>query len=122
MNSNKIVLTVIAAVLAAFGLIVGAPAVAVPLLAIAVTLVILAQRNEQPIAAEAASWGQRWYVWLAVAAGLFLVGFSMLLTADDGELNTVAWAVWLLSWLAAAIVAVVGLGFGATRLVHHRRT
>lgn len=121
MNARKFVLTIVAATAAAFGVVIGSPIVALPLLAIVGVLVIGARRHDQPIAVEAAAWGRRWYLWLAVAAVLFLVGFSMLLTAEDNELSSVAWAVWILSWLGAAITATVGVGLGATRLVHLRR-
>ena len=122
MNSSKLILTVIAAVAAAFGILLGAPFVAFPMLAVFAALALGARRHDQPIATEAANWGRRWYLWLATAGGLFLVGFAMLLTEADGGLSNVAWAVWILSWLAAAIVATVGLGLGATRIINHRRT
>ncbi len=122
MKPAKLTLTVVAAVAAAFGILLGAPMVAVPAVAIFAVLVIVARRHEQPIAAEAAAWSERWYLWVAVAAGMFLVGFAMLFTEEDGGLSSVAWAVWILSWLAAAVVATVGLGLGATRYVNHHRT
>ena len=50
-----------------------------------------------------------------------MAGLAVLFTADDGDLTTVAWVVWILSWLAAAIIAVVGLALGAIRFVHNRR-
>ena len=50
-----------------------------------------------------------------------MVGSAMLFTAEDGDLATVAWATWILSWLAAAIIAAVGLGLAATRYLVHRR-
>ena len=121
MNSAKLVLTVIAAVAAAFGILLGAPIVAFPMLAVFAALALGARHHDQPIATEAADWGRRWYLWLATAAGLFLLGFAMLLTEEDGGLSSVAWAVWILSWLAAAIVAAVGLGLGATRVISQRR-
>ena len=121
MTSTKPVLVVAVVVAAAFGIMV-APFVALPLIAVVVALVIAARRRDQPIAAEAAQWGRRWYLWLATAAILFLVGSAMLLTADDGDLSTAPWAIWLLSWLAAAVIAAVGLGLGVTHLLNDRRS
>ncbi|MGI9615927.1 MAG: hypothetical protein ACR2QO_23640 [Acidimicrobiales bacterium] len=122
MNTTKIGLATVVAVGAAFGVLIGAPIVAFPLIALLAVLVLAARRHDRPIAAEAMEWAGYWPRWLAAAAGLFLLGAAMLFTAEDGNLTTIAWATWILSWLAAAIVAVVGLGLGATRLVQHRRT
>lgn len=121
MNSNKIILPVIAAVVAAFAILIGAPIVAFPLVALFGVLVIAARRHDQPIATEAADWGRRWYAWLITAGMLVLVGLAVLLIDGDGDLSTVAWATWILSWIAAAVVAAVGLGLGALHLRGHRR-
>ena len=115
MNSSKLTLNIAAAV-ATLGLFFVAPVMALPLLAIFVALAMSARRHDQPIAAQAAAWAQRWYLWLAVAVGLFLIGLGIV-AAANGDLSTPAWAVWILSWLAAPIAGAVGLGLGATRLV-----
>ena len=121
MNSGKLIMTVIAVVAVVGGLLLGGPILAVPMLV--VTFVAFrALRHGRPIAPEAAAWSQRWYAWFAVAAALFVIGGTMLLTADDGELSTPAWAVWTVSWVSGAAVAVVGLGLGATRIAQQRRT
>ena len=122
MKSAQLILVVLAAVAAAFGILLGAPMVALPLLAVFAVLVIVARRHDQPISAEAAAWSERWFLWLAAAAGLFFLGLAAVAADGDGELNTPVWAVWILSWLAAAVVATVGLALGATRVVNHRRT
>lgn len=122
MDSAKLVLALVAAIAAAFGLLLGAPMVALPMLAILALLVIGARRHDQPIATEAVAWSKRWYLWLAAAAAMFFVGLGVLAADGDGELSAPVWATWILSWLAAAVVATVGLGLGATRLVNHRRT
>lgn len=122
MRSTKLIAIVIVTVLVGFGLVVGGPLVAVPLLAVLAVLAYRARRHNQSIATEAAEWGRHWYLWLAVAAIMFLVGSAMLFTANDGELSTAAWATFILSWLAAAIVAAIGLSLGATRLINHRRS
>ena len=120
MNSSKLISIVATVVAVALGLFLAGPVVAQPLLAFA-ALVVSARRHDRPIATEAAAWGQHWYTWLAVAAGLFAIGGTMLLTADDGDLTTPAWAIWILSWLSAAVIAVVGLGLGASRIAQHLR-
>lgn len=122
MKPGKLIVTVVVAVAAAFGLLLGAPMVALPMLAILAVLAISARRHDQPIATEATAWSQRWYLWLAVAAGMFLLGLAVLAADGDGELSSPVWAVWNLTWLAAAVIATVGLGLDATRLVNHRRT
>ena len=121
MSSAKHILVVLAAVAAAFGVLLGAPFVALPTIAIFAVLVLVARRHDRPIATEAAAWSERWYLWIAVAAGLFLVGLAVVAVDGDGELSTPAWATWILSWLGAAVLAAVGLGLGAFRLVGHRR-
>jgi len=119
---GKLIVAVVVAVAAAFGLLLGAPSVALPLLAILAALVISARRHDQPIATQATAWSQRWYLWLAVAAAMFALGLTALAVDGDDELSAPVWAIWVLSWLAAAVIATVGLGLGATRLVNHRRT
>ena len=121
MHSGRIVLPVIAAVVAAFAVLIGAPIVAQALVALFAALAIAAHRHDQPIATEAADWGRRWYAWLLTAGALAMVGFAALSTHDDGDLSTVAWATWILSWLAAGIVGIVGVGLGAMHLRRHRR-
>lgn len=121
MNTARTLLLVIAAVGAAFGIIIGAPFVAFPVIAILGALVIAANRHDRPIATEAYHWAVRWYAWLIAAGGLFLLGLLTLTTAPDGDLTTIAWATWLLSWIAAGVVAVIGVALGATHLAQHRR-
>jgi len=121
MNTTKIGLGAVVAVGAAFGVLIGAPVVAFPLIALLAVLVVAARRHDRPIATEASEWAAHWPWWLATAAGMFLLGVAMLFTAEDGELASIAWATWILSWLGAAIIAVLGLAFGATRLIQHHR-
>lgn len=122
MKSGKTLLTIMAVVAGAAGLVIGSSAVAVPVVALAAIVAIQAARHDQPIAAELNSMSARWYLWLAAGAAFFLVGFGALLTEVDGGLTTVAWATWMLSWLTGAIVGVVGLGLGANRAIAKRRT
>ncbi len=115
MKSSRLILTVIGAVVAACAALFAAPFAALPLIVIGAVLYIQAKRHARPVAAETYRWARHWYLWLAVAAGLFVLGFSMLVTSEDGALGTAAWATWVLSWLAAAMATAVGLGLGATR-------
>lgn len=121
MGTIKTLLTIVAVIVGAAGLVIGSPALAVPVMALLAVVAIQASRHDQPISAEVTAWSARWYVWLAAGVGFFLVGFGALFAADDGELSSVAWATWMLSWLSGAIVVVIGLGLGATQLASHRR-
>lgn len=120
MGTAKTALTILALLVVAVGLVIGSPAVAVPVIGIAALAVIRSSRHDRPIAAELTAWSARWYAWLAAGAGLFVVGFGALLTEEDGGLTEVAWATWILSWLAGAIIGVIGLGLGVVRLAKHR--
>jgi cytochrome bd-type quinol oxidase subunit 2 len=73
----------------------------------------------------------RWYVWLAAAAVLVVIGFGALVILGDGEtatgqedeslLNSLAWLVWLVSWIGAAVTAVmaIAIGIGQARSRDH---
>ena len=37
-------------------------------------------------------------------------------------LTEIGWAIWMLSWAAATVVGLLGLGLGATRLFVSRRS
>jgi len=64
----------------------------------------------------------RWYVWLATAAMLAVIGFGALVVLGDGEtatgqddeslLNSLAWLVWIVSWVGAAVTAVMAIAIG----------
>jgi hypothetical protein len=121
MNTTRVVLPVVTAVAAAAAVVIGAPFVALPLLVILAALVVAARRHDQPLAVETSRWAGRWVRWLVAGAGLFLLGLTVLAVDGDDELSTVAWAIWLLSWIAGGVVAAVGVGLGATRLLGQRR-
>jgi hypothetical protein len=121
MTTAKTIVIAAIAVAAAFGIIIGAPFVALPMIVVLGALVVAARRHDRPIATETAAWATRWYAWLIAAGGLLLLGVAMLATSTDGELTSIAWATWMLSWIAAGVAAIVGLGLGATRLTKHRR-
>jgi hypothetical protein len=55
------------------------------------------------------------------AAGAFLLGLGVLAIDGDDELTSAAWATWMLSWATAAVLGVIGLGLGATRLLSNHR-
>lgn len=84
-------------------------------------VVIQSTRHDQPIRVEITAWGARWYLWVLAGAALFVIGFGALFTEEAGGLSELAWAVWILSWLAGAIVGVIGVGLGATRFASHHR-
>ena len=121
MTSTKSVAIVVVAVATAFGIFV-TPFLVVPLIPIIGVLAIAARRHDHSIWDETIRWSHRWYLWIAAAAIAFVVGVAMLVTADDGDLSTAAWATFLVSWLAAAIIATIGVGLGVTHLVNHRRS
>jgi hypothetical protein len=60
-----------------------------------------------------------WYLWIAVAAVLFMIGLGALVVMGDGEtaigeedtglVNGLAWLGWILSWIAAVISAGWGV-------------
>lgn len=122
MSSGKTLLTIVAVIAGAVGLLIGSPAVAIPVIALVAIVALQASRHDQPIAAELTTWGARWYLWLAAAASFFLIGSAPSSPRRPGGLSDVAWATWMLSWLTGAIVGAIGLGLGATRLVNLRRT
>lgn len=122
MGTIKTALVVAAVVLAAAALMIGSPSMFVLILALFAIGVLLARRNERPIASEFTAWSARWYYWIAAGAALFAIGFGALLTNEDNELSSAAWATWILSWLSGAVVAAIGLALGATRLISQRRT
>lgn len=102
-------------------MLVGAPSLAIPAIILAAALVLASRLLDQPIATQASDLGRRWHVWLIVAGALFALGFAMLMTNEDGELSSIAWAVWILSWLSAAVLATFGVGLRLTRMLHQRR-
>ena len=121
MPTLRSTLVVLGTVLLLFGLVLGAGIIVFPVAVVLAVLFAASTSHDRPIAAEAVAWGRHWYAWMIGAVACFLLGGSMLFTADDGELSSIAWPVWILSWLAAATLAVIGLGLGLTRIVYHRR-
>jgi hypothetical protein len=121
MTSTKSVVIVVVAVATAFGILV-TPFLVIPLIPVVAVLALAARRHDHSIGDEAVRWSHRWYLWVAAAAIAFVVGSAMLVTADDGDLSTAAWATFLVSWLTAAISATIGVGLGVTHFVNHRRS
>jgi hypothetical protein len=121
MKPAKTVLTVIAAVIALAALMMGSEAIAVLLVAIIVLVGLQFAGKDRPITPADPSMTRRWYLWVAGAAGAFLLGLGVLAIAEeDGGLSEFAWATWMLSWTTAAVLGVIGLGLGATRVITHR--
>lgn len=120
MTTKKIGLTVAVGIGAAFGLLIGAPFLALPLIAAFVALVLAARFHDRPIVREDTDLARWWYVWVAAGAGCFLLGLAMLVTSEDGDLGSIAWTTWIVSWLSASVFAAIGLGLGAARFLARR--
>ena len=120
MKPTKTVLRVIAATIALAALVVGSEAIAVLVVAIAVLFGLQFAGKDRPIAPTDPVITRRWYLWMGGAAGAFLLGLGVL-AIDGDELTSAGWATWMLSWATAAILATVGVGLAATRLItnHH---
>ena len=122
MQPTKAVLTVLAATVVLAALVLGSEAIAVVAIAIVVLVGLQFAGKDRPITPTDPTVTRRWYLWMTGAAGAFLVGLGVLAIAEeDGGLSEVAWATWILSWATAAVLGVIGLGLGATRLVANHR-
>ena len=117
MAQIKTPVTVIAATIALVALMMGSTAI--PLLVVALVALVGLQfaGKDRPLARRDPSTARPWYVWLAGSAAVFLVGLVTVASDGDGELSNVVWTTWMLSWAAAVVLGLVGLGLGATRLV-----
>jgi hypothetical protein len=68
---------------------------------------------------------QKWWQWFGVSAAMFAIGIGALFLLGDGEaatgeddtslLNSLAWLVWLLSWVGAIVSAALGIVRGIGR-------
>jgi hypothetical protein len=122
MKPTKTLLTVVAAAVALAALMMGSEAIAVLVVAIVVLVGLQFAGKDRPITPTHPSATRRWYQWMAGAASAFLLGLGVLaITEEDGGLSEVAWATWMLSWATAAVLGVIGLGLGATRLITNHR-
>ena len=111
----------VTAIITLAALAVGSEAIAILLVAILVLIGLQLAGKDRPITPSDPSVTRRWYLWIAGAAGAFLFGLGVVVaTEEDGGLSEVAWATWMLSWAAGAVLGVIGLGLGATRLITHR--
>ncbi len=120
MKPTKTVLSVLAATIALAALVMGSAAIAVFAIALVVLVGLQFAGKDRPITPTDPSITRRWYLWMAGAAGAFLLGLGVVvITEEDGGLSSTAWATWMLSWATAAVLAVIGLG--ATRLFTHQR-
>lgn len=120
MPAARTTLTVIAAVIALAALVVGSPAIAVLVVALVALGALQFAGRDRPIAPTVPSITRRWWIWLAGGAAAFLIGLAVV-AIDGDDLSTAAWATWLISWVAAILLAAIGIGLGATRLVVTRR-
>jgi hypothetical protein len=102
-------------------LVMGSEAIALLVVAIVVLVGLQFAGKDRPITPTDPSMTRRWYLWVAGGAGAFLLGLGVLAVAEeDGGLSEVAWATWMFSWATAAVLGVIGLGLGATRVITHR--
>jgi hypothetical protein len=115
---NKIALSVVAASLALAAAATGSEATAIFVLAIIALLGLQLAGKDRPIAAHDPSITRGWYIWLAAAVALFMFGFMFLAF----WLTEIGWAIWMLSWAAATVVGLLGLGLGVTHLFMSRRS
>jgi hypothetical protein len=121
MKPTRTALTVIAATITLAALVMGSEAIAVLAVAIVVLVGLQFAGKDRPITPTDPSVTRRWYLWMAGAAAAFLLGLGVLAIAEEeGGLSEVAWATWMLSWAAAAVLALIGTGLGATRLITNR--
>lgn len=118
---SRALLSIAAITVALAALAVGSPAIGILLIALIVVFALQAVGAKRPIAGADLVLVQRWYLWLAAAAGSFLVGLVVVIIDNADDLTTVGWATWLLTWSAAVVLAITGLALGATRLVLQRR-
>lgn len=119
MKPTKTLLSVIAAAIALAALVVGSEALAVVAVAIVVLVGLQFAGRDRPVTPTDPSVTRRWYLWMAGAAGAFLLGLGVL-AIDGDDLTSAGWATWMLSWATAAVLALIGTGLGATRLITHR--
>jgi hypothetical protein len=118
MKPTKTALTVTSGIIALAALVVGSPAIAILVVAMAALVGLQFAGKDRPITPTDPSVTRRWYLWIAGAAGAFLLGIGVVaLTEEDGGLSELAWAIWMLSWATAAVLGCVGLVLGATRLI-----
>ena len=117
MKPTKTLLAVLAATIALAALVMGSEAIAVLVVAIVVLVGLQFAGKDRPITPTDPSMTRHWYVWLAAALGLYLLGFVFLAF----WLTEIGWAIWMLSWAGATVVGLLGLSFGATRLLSNRR-
>lgn len=71
---------------------------------------------------RAVSIGRTWWIWLVAASVSFGVGFlALLLDPQDFE-SSLLWATWILSWLGAGFMTLIGVGILVVRTVGRHRT
>ena len=121
MPTARTILSVIAAVIALAAVVVGSPAIAVLVVAVVGFAALQFAGRDRPIATTAPSITRRWWTWLAAGSLAFLIGMAAVAIDGDDDLSTAAWATWLVSWSAAVVLAVIGLGLAATHFVIDRR-
>lgn len=121
MPAARAIVTMVALIATLAAFVVGSPAIAVIVVALVVLGALQFAGRDRPIALTDPSITRRWWLWLAGSAAAFLIGVAVVAIDGDDDLATAAWATWLVSWAAAVLLAAVGVGLAATRLVVTRR-
>ena len=121
MPTARTAFTVIAAVIALAALVVGSPAIAVLAVALVALAALQFAGRDRPIATTDPAITRRWWMWLAAGAVAFLIGLATVAIDGDDDLSPAAWATWLISWASAIVLAVIGIGLAASRLIVTRR-
>lgn len=120
MKPAKTILTVIAATITLAAVFVGSETIAVLVIAVVVLVGLLFTGKDRSITPTDPSITHYWYLWVTGAACAFVLGLGVL-AIDGDDLTSAGWATWMLSWAAAAVLGVIGLGLGATRLLTSHR-
>ena len=74
----------------------------------------------------------RWYLWMAIGAALFAIGFGVLIVGDlvdgpdndrlTGTMEGLIWFAWVFSWASAAATGAIGAILGVISWASRHRT
>jgi hypothetical protein len=119
-NMSRVILVSCAIALAVITFAIGSPILVLGLLVIALLVYLAAVRNNPGRTITAPPERARgWYWWLLAAAGLVVAGF-VVLAVDGDELSSIGWSLWMVTWGAAIVMAVIGIILGITHFAHRR--
>ncbi len=86
--------------------------------ALALLVLLLVRTDEGPIVVNAPPLSH-WYRWIIAGAAMFAVGMASAIV-DGPDFSSAGWAVWILSWVCAAVLVGFGIALAATKAI--RRT